>query len=95
MSQGKGVTVIPVMQELTTQGAANLLGVSRPFLIELLNKGQIPFHRAGTHRRVYLKDLLQYRDSRDKQRKDTLNQIARQAMADGDYDQIYAPDDEG
>src|SRR6202035_1848698 len=50
LRQGKGVSVVPVMEELTTQQAANLLGVSRPFLIELLNKEEIPFHKTGTHR---------------------------------------------
>ncbi len=90
MSQGKGVAVTPVLRELTTQTAADLLGVSRPFLIELLNKQEIPFHLVGTHRRIYLKDLLRFREHRDGQRKEILNRMAREAMNDGDYDQIYA-----
>ncbi len=90
MSQGKGVAVTPVLRELTTQTAADLLGVSRPFLIELLNKQAIPFHLVGSHRRIYLKDLLRYREHRDRQRKEILNRMAREAMDDGDYDQIYA-----
>src|SRR5687767_13998014 len=53
MAQGKAVSVVPVMQELTTQHAANMLGVSRPFLIGLLNEAKIPFHKTGTHRRIY------------------------------------------
>jgi excisionase family DNA binding protein len=90
MSQGKAVAVTPILRELTTQRAADLLGVSRPFLIELLNKQEIPFHLVGTHRRVYLQDLLRYRDHRDRQRKEILNRMAREAVADGDYDQVYA-----
>jgi excisionase family DNA binding protein len=90
MSQGKGVAVTPVLRELTTQTAADLLGVSRPFLIELLNKQTIPFHLVGTHRRIYLKDLLRYREHRDRRRKEILDRMAREAMEDGDYDQIYA-----
>jgi excisionase family DNA binding protein len=93
MSQGKGVAVTPVLRELTTQSAADLLGVSRPFLIELLNKQELPFHLVGTHRRIYLQDLLRYRDHRDRQRKEILNRMAREAVEDGDYDQVYvAPD---
>ncbi len=95
MSQGKGVAVTPVLRELTTQSAADLLGVSRPFLIELLNKQEIPFHLVGTHRRIYLQDLLRYRDHRDRQRKEILNRMARQAVADGDYDEVYAAPDRG
>ncbi len=94
MSQGKGVAVTPVLRELTTQTAADLLGVSRPFLIELLNKEAIPFHLVGTHRRIYLEDLLRYREHRDGQRKQILNRMAREAMNEGDYDQIYADPNE-
>lgn len=92
MSQGQGVSVIPVMQELTTQAAANFIGVSRPFFVELLKKNELPFHRVGTHRRVYLKDLLQYRDKRDSYRKRILGEMAAEAISSGDYDQIYSPD---
>ena len=93
MSQGKAVAVTSILRELTTQQAAEMLGVSRPFLIELLNKEQIPFHLVGTHRRIYLQDLLRYREHRDGQRKEILNRMAREAVADADYDQIYATAD--
>jgi excisionase family DNA binding protein len=94
MSQGKGVSVIPVMQELTTQHAANMLGVSRPFFVGLLNAGEIPFHKTGTHRRVYLKDLLDYRSRRDQDRKRTLTELAKQDLEEGTYDPIYIPEEE-
>ncbi|HTB17769.1 MAG TPA: helix-turn-helix domain-containing protein [Bryobacteraceae bacterium] len=93
MSQGKAVAVTSILRELTTQQAAEMLGVSRPFLIELLNKEQIPFHLVGTHRRIYLQDLLRYREHRDGQRRGILNRMAREAVADADYDQIYATAD--
>jgi excisionase family DNA binding protein len=93
MSQGKGVAVTPILRELTTQRAADLLGVSRPFLVELLNKREIPCHMVGTHHRIYLKDLLRYRDHRDRERKEILNKMAREAVENGEYDQIYAADD--
>ena len=95
MSQGKGVSVVPIMQELTTQEAANLLGVSRPFLVDLLNREAIPFHKVGTHRRIYLKDLLRYRDQRDEDRNRILGELANDAVETGEYDQLYAPDADG
>ena len=80
-----------LLQELTTQQAANLLGVSRPFLIDLLNQKEIPFHKTGTHRRIYRKDVMDYLAKRDGDRKRILDDIARRAMAEGDYDQVYVP----
>jgi excisionase family DNA binding protein len=64
LRQGLGVTVAPVTQQLTTQQAADLLGVSRPTVIKLLDDGQIPFERIGTHRRVRLRDVLAFREQR-------------------------------
>jgi excisionase family DNA binding protein len=91
--QGKGVSVAPIMQELTTQQSANLLGVSRPFLIDLLDRKEIPFHKTGTHRRIYRKDVMNYLAKRDKERNRILAEIAKRAVAEGDYDQVYVPDE--
>lgn len=93
MRQGKGVTVVPVMQELTTQQAANMLGVSRPFLVELLHQDRIPFHKTGTHRRIYLRDLIAYRELRDRNRRKVLDEMARKSVEEGDYDKMYVPDE--
>ena len=68
MRQGKAISIIPVTQDLTTQQAAEVIGVSRPFFVKLIEAGAIPFHLAGTHRRVYLRDLLEYKERRDKER---------------------------
>ena len=93
MQQGKAVSIVPVTQELTTQQAAELIGVSRPFLVKLLEAGKINFHLAGTHRRVYLKDLLQYRQQRDIARRNSLDRIGREAEAAGLYDRVLLPEE--
>ena len=91
MQEGKAVSIVPQMQELTTQRAANLLGVSRQFFVRLLDDDKLPFHRAGTHRRVYLKDVLEFRKRRDQQRKGSIERIAKEEVAHGTYDDFPLP----
>lgn len=80
MAQGNAVTLIPVHAELTTQEAANLLNVSRPHLIRLLETKKIPFHKAGTHRRVRFSDIEQYKAEFEEQRQKALDELANQAQ---------------
>jgi excisionase family DNA binding protein len=80
--------IVPSTQEMTTQSAADMLGVSRQYVVQLLEEGKIPFHKVGTHRRVAMRDVLEYRRKRDAARKRMLGEIAREAVEDGVYDII-------
>ena len=91
MQLGKAVSIVPEHQQLTTQRAANLLGVSRPFMVRLVEEGKLPFHMVGSHRRVYLKDLLAYQKRRDEERHDSINRMARMEMEAGTYDKVVLP----
>lgn len=91
MRAGRAITVAPLAQRLTTQEAAELLGVSRPTLVKLLESGAIPFEKPGRHRRVKLADLLAYRDARTVARRETLNRMTEEASEAGLYD--AAPED--
>jgi len=86
MGEGRAVVMMPVDEKFTTQAAANYLGVSRQHLVDLLERGEIPFHRTGTHRRVAFKDLLEYEDKRDRERHDGLNRMFKKVADSGKYD---------
>lgn len=92
MQLGRAIVLIPENQQLTTQRAADLLGVSRPYLIKLLEAGKLPYHKIGSHRRVYLKDLITYQKRRDAERKAALDRIAKEAFESGLYDHTGIPE---
>jgi excisionase family DNA binding protein len=86
MRAGRAITIAPLAQRLTTQEAADLLGVSRPTLIKLLEDGKIPFEQPGRHRRIRLDDLLTYRELRRKDRTSALDELIQQTETLGLYD---------
>ena len=92
MMRGKTIVLTPENERLTTQAAANFLGVSRPHLVKILDSGSIPFERVGQHRRVNMKDLITYRKHRDVERRVALNELARAEFADGSYEGLPIPE---
>ncbi|WP_322759561.1 helix-turn-helix domain-containing protein [Frankia sp. Cr2] len=86
MLAGRAVTISPTSRRLTTQEAADLLGVSRPTLVKILDEGEIPYERPGRHRRIRLDDVLRYQQERQAGRRTTLRALTRTAQELGLYD---------
>lgn len=84
--QGRAVTIVPYNKELTTQEAADILNVSRPYLVKLLEQGDIPYVKTGTHRRIRFIDLMNYKKYRDEKRRKGLAELTRLSQEMGLYD---------
>lgn len=89
LRHGRAVVLMPEEETFTTQAAANFLGMSRQYFVTLLESGQIPFHRVGSHRRVYFKDLLDYAKKRDTGRREGLHRLFKEVKESGHYDTSY------
>lgn len=83
MSRGEAVSILPINKELTTQEAANLLNVSRPYLVQLLEQGELSYHKVGVRRKVLLKDVMEYKQKRDAESKHLLDELAADAQSLG------------
>ncbi len=77
VSMGEAVTLVPVGEKLTTQQAADILNVSRPYLIKILDQGDIKFVKTGRHRRVSASDLFAYKARRDQERSETMSHLIK------------------
>ncbi|MFN6528044.1 helix-turn-helix domain-containing protein [Nostoc sp. ChiSLP03a] len=86
MASGKAISIIPQQQELTTQQAAEFLNVSRPYLIKLLEQGEIPHIKVGSHRRVRFDDLMNYKQQRDVKRDQLLTELTQMSQEAGFYE---------
>lgn len=86
LANGNTVTVAPVHAELTTQQAADLMNVSRPYLIKLLDESKLPYRRIGNRRKVQLVDVLDYKRRDDARRQEVLDELTREAEDLGLYD---------
>ncbi len=86
MAEGRAVTLVPLHAELSTQQAAELLGVSRPYFIKLLEQGKMPFRKVGEQRRVLYQDLLRYMEAYQKAAHAALDEMTAEAQSMGLYD---------
>ena len=86
MSRGHGITLFPRLAELTTVEAADILNVSRPYVIKLLDEGEIPYRLVGKHRRIPLADVIEFKNKIDREREAVLDEMVAEAQELGLYD---------
>ena len=85
--------MMPEDETFTTQAAANFLGVSRQHLVDLLENGVIPYHKVGSHCRVYFRDLKEYAEMRDTGRRQTMDELFDEVTKAGKYESDYTGDE--
>ncbi len=94
LKRGKAITIVQNQATFTTAEAADLLRVSRQFLVNLLENGEIPFYMVGTHRRVYAQDLFRHKAARDRRHR-IIRDLAVAEMREDTYDLVPLPVDGG
>jgi excisionase family DNA binding protein len=94
LAEGSAISIVPEAHELSTQEAAELLNVSRPFIVQLLEKEEIPFHLVGSHRRIHFSDVIHYKKRRDQGRRKALKKISAISEDAGLYDSDNVKDNE-
>ncbi|MFV0375304.1 helix-turn-helix domain-containing protein [Microbacterium sp.] len=92
LAAGQGVTVVPTDTQLTTQEAADFIGVSRPTLVKYLDSGALSYDTVGRHRRVMLADLVSFQERIRAERQAALRQLARHNQQSGMLDLVHEPD---
>lgn len=88
MAAGRVISLVPHELYLSSQEAAEILNVSRPFLYTLLEQGQIPYTMVGTHRRIRVEDLMEYKRKRDSQRRQALSELVTFSQELGFYEAV-------
>ncbi|MEQ8572001.1 MAG: helix-turn-helix domain-containing protein [Deltaproteobacteria bacterium] len=88
LARGDAITLVRVGKELTTQQAANILNVSRQYLVRLLDEGRIPFTKTGKHRRLRIEDVLEFKRERDRERRAGLDELTRMSEDAGGYQEL-------
>jgi excisionase family DNA binding protein len=88
MARGDSITIVPVGKELTTQQAADIVNVSRQYLVRLLDEGRIPHAKTGKHRRLRIEDVLAFKELRDEQRRAALDDLTRASEDVGGNDEV-------
>ena len=87
MASGQAISIVRHNRELTTQEAANILNVSRPFLVKLLENGEIPHIKVGSHRRILFQDVMIYKERRKIKRRQGLNELTQFLQDEGFYEE--------
>jgi excisionase family DNA binding protein len=88
MARGDAITVVPIGKQLTTQQAAELLNVSRQYVVRLLDDGKIPHTKTGKHRRLRIEDVVAYQHTRDRERRAKLDELTAMSEDFGAYKEL-------